>query len=250
MASKQEKRKTPFTNPAVQALRTELTAIRSKVPGTDESRRTLWSKIWSTNVMFNPPNLWITVNPNDTHDPIAQVIAGENIDLDNFLAHVGPTAMVQAKTIATDPYASMKFFHLIAQCTLNTLLGIKVESGRGRHVITRETGIFGTVNAYVGCVEAQGRGSLHMHVLVWLKGSMTASDMETALQSEAFRSQISKFIVENIVTDIGGLSAPDILAAPELKDPSYSHPPNIDYLNPAYVAKLARTVQVHTCHDL
>ncbi|SJL05062.1 uncharacterized protein ARMOST_08434 [Armillaria ostoyae] len=144
LASKQEKRKTPFTNPAVQALRTELTAVRSKVPGTDESRRTLRSKIWSTNVMFNPPNLWITVNPNDTHDPITQVIAGENIDLDNFLAHVGPTATVQSKTIAVDPYASAKFFHLVAQCTLKALLGISVETGRGRHVITRETGIFGT----------------------------------------------------------------------------------------------------------
>lgn len=250
LASRQEKCKTPFTNPAVQALRTELTAVRSKVPGTDESRRTLRSKIWSTNVMFNPPNLWITVNPNDTHDPVAQVIAGENIDLDNFLAHVGPTAALRAKTIAADPYASTKFFHLIAQCTLNALLGISVRSNRGHHVISREKGIFGTVNAYIGTIEAQGRGSLHMHVLIWLKGSLTANEMDTALQSEEFRSHVSTFIAQNIVADIGGLSAPEILAAPELKDPSYSRPPKTDYLDSAHIATLARTVQVHTCHDL
>ncbi|PBK62610.1 hypothetical protein ARMSODRAFT_1024597 [Armillaria solidipes] len=250
LASKQEKRKTPFTNPAVQALRTELTAVRSKVPGTDELRRTLRSKIWSTNVMFNPPNLWITVNPNDTHDPIAQVIVGENIDLDHFLAHVEPTAAVRAKTIAVDPYASTKFFHLIAECTLKALLGISVQSSRGHHVISREKGIFGMVNAYIGTIEAQGRGSLHMHVLIWLKGSLTASEMDTALQSEEFRLRVSTFIAQNIVADIGGLSTSDILAALELKDPSYSCPPKTDYLDPAHIATLARTVQVHTCHDL
>ncbi len=250
LASRQEKHKTPFTNPAVQALRTELTAVRSKVPGTDESRRTLRSKIWSTNVMFNPPNLWITVNPNDTHDPIAQVIVGENIDLDNFLAHVGLTAVLQAKTIAADPYASTKFFHLIAQCTLNALLGISVHSSCGHHVVSREKGIFGMVNAYIGTIEAQGQGSLHMHVLIWLKGSLTAGEMDTALQSEEFHSCVSTFIAQNIVADIGGLTAPDILAAPELKDPSYSCPPKTDYLDPAHIATLARTVQVHTCHDL
>ncbi|SJL05242.1 uncharacterized protein ARMOST_08608 [Armillaria ostoyae] len=250
LASKQEKCKTPFTNPAVQALRTELTAVHSKVPGTDESRRTLWSKIWSMNVMFNPPNLWITVNPNDTHDPIAQVIVGENIDLDHFLAHVGPTAALRAKTIAVDPYTSTKFFHLIAECTLNALLGISVQSSHGHHVISREKGIFGTVNAYIRTIEAQGQGSLHMHVLIWLKGSLTASKMDTALQSEEFHSHVSTFIAQNIVADIGSLSTCDILAAPELKDPSYSCPPKTDYLDPAHIAMLARTVQVHTCHDL
>ncbi|KAF8158851.1 hypothetical protein BJ912DRAFT_1009669 [Pholiota molesta] len=34
--------------------------------------------------VFNPPSLWITINPADTQDPIAQFIAGISFDLDNF----------------------------------------------------------------------------------------------------------------------------------------------------------------------
>ncbi|SJL10774.1 uncharacterized protein ARMOST_14168 [Armillaria ostoyae] len=87
--------------------------VCSKVPGTDESWKTLHLKIWSTTVAFNPPNLWLTINPNDTQDPIAQVITGESIDLDDFVKHSGPSPTVRSKTIAADPYASAKFFHLI-----------------------------------------------------------------------------------------------------------------------------------------
>ncbi|PBK71939.1 hypothetical protein ARMSODRAFT_973480 [Armillaria solidipes] len=252
-ASLQEKRKVPFTNPAIQVLRTELTAVQSKVHGTDESRQTLRSKIWSTTVIFNPPNLWLTINPNDTQDPIAQVIAGEDIDLDDFISHAGPNATLHAKTIAADPYASAKFFHLITECTLSALAGIQVLKSPGRHNILREEGIFGTVQAYIGTVEAQGCGSLHMHVLLWLRGSVTSVQMDDILKKSEFHEWVSQFISQNIVADIGGLSAEEIIRLPELKDPSYSRPPQAAYdsvCSPANIAPLARTLQVHVCHDL
>ncbi|KAK0485295.1 hypothetical protein EDD18DRAFT_704606 [Armillaria luteobubalina] len=130
-AAVEETRKTPFTNPAVQSLRSELIAVRSKVLGTDESRRTLRSKIWSTTVLFNPPNLWITINPNDTHDPITQVLAGERIDLDTFVAQSGPSATVRAKTVAEDPFASAKFFHILIEIIFESLFGITSRKGPG-----------------------------------------------------------------------------------------------------------------------
>lgn len=37
---------------------------------------------------------------------------------------------------------------------------------------TASEGIFGTVKAYYGCVEAQGRGTLHCHMMVWLEGGL------------------------------------------------------------------------------
>ncbi len=107
-------------------------------------------------VAFNPPNLWLTINPNDTQDPIAQVIAEESIDLDDFVVHSGPTVTVHSKTIAADPFASVKFFHLIAWLTLSALGGIDVNTSPGRHAITYQQGIFETIQAYIGTVEAQG----------------------------------------------------------------------------------------------
>ena len=56
-ASQEETRRAPFSNPAVQALRTQLTAVRAKVQGTDESRRTIRSKIWGNDHYVQPPNV-------------------------------------------------------------------------------------------------------------------------------------------------------------------------------------------------
>ena len=50
--------------------------------GSNQSRVQLQSQIWSTCIMKNPPSLWITINPSDLHDPIAQIFAGEDINLD------------------------------------------------------------------------------------------------------------------------------------------------------------------------
>ena len=58
--------------------------------GSDQSQYQLRSQIWSTSIIFGPPTLWITINPTDLHDPIAQVFAGEDIDLDHFSPEMGP----------------------------------------------------------------------------------------------------------------------------------------------------------------
>ena len=80
-ASKEETRGVPFSNPAVRVLRSQLSAVRTKVQGSDESRVSLRGKIWGTNLIHNPPSLWVTINPADSQDPIAQVLAGADIDL-------------------------------------------------------------------------------------------------------------------------------------------------------------------------
>jgi hypothetical protein len=72
-ASKEEQKKQKLSNPTVRALKHHLNAVRSKVMGTDESRTQIRAFIWGMTMMKNPPSLWITINPTDTHDPIAQV---------------------------------------------------------------------------------------------------------------------------------------------------------------------------------
>jgi len=65
--------------------------------------------------MLNPPSLWITINPCDLHDPIAQVFAGENsINMDDLLATLNPPSKKKRmQNIALDPYASANFFHFM-----------------------------------------------------------------------------------------------------------------------------------------
>jgi hypothetical protein len=58
--------------------------------GSDQSRQLYRGQIWGTCLLLGPPSLWITINPVDIHDPIVQVFAGEDIDMDRFIATTGP----------------------------------------------------------------------------------------------------------------------------------------------------------------
>ncbi|KJA16537.1 hypothetical protein HYPSUDRAFT_99432, partial [Hypholoma sublateritium FD-334 SS-4] len=43
----------------------------------------------------------------------------------------------------------------------------------------KDGGVLGHVNAFYGCVEAQGRGSLHCHMLVWIDGALNCDQIRT-----------------------------------------------------------------------
>ena len=124
-AQADEEKGIPISDPAVRLLKSHVNATVGRIMGSDQSRFKLRSQIWSTTIYLGPPYLWITINPIDLHDPIAQVFAGENIDLDNFIATMGPDRDAQAKNIAADPYAAAKFFHFLINTILKTLFQVK-----------------------------------------------------------------------------------------------------------------------------
>lgn len=83
-----------------------------RVMGSNETRAGYRSEIWATSVWKRPMNLWITINPNDLHDPLVQVLAGEQIDMDRFNRRFGPDARKRARNVAFDPYAAAKYFNM------------------------------------------------------------------------------------------------------------------------------------------
>ena len=85
--------------------------------------------------------------------------------------------------MASDPYATAKFFHLMIEMILEVLVRL---SKRQNGIFVRREGIFGTVKSYVGTVEAQGWGSLHLHLLLWLSGALMASELNQALTNDVF----------------------------------------------------------------
>ena len=245
-ASVEEAEGKPFSHEGIRSLRQHLSASRRHVLGTDESRLSMRSKSWSTTAAFGPPSLWITINPSD-QDPIAQVFAGADIDLDRFDATKGPSSTQRGRNMASDPFASAKFFHFMINTLLEVVFGIKKTSSG----LQRSPGIFGSVRAYIGSVEAQGRGTLHLHMLVWLMDAPTGSVMREALMEETFQQRIRSFIEATIHADIDENNLAEILQLPKLTAVSYSRP-----ISPItqredsilQVKGLARTVQLHTCH--
>ncbi|KAI6126362.1 hypothetical protein EDD16DRAFT_1753560 [Pisolithus croceorrhizus] len=166
--------------------------------------------------------LWITINLCDLHDPIAQVFAGEWIDMDNFISMLGPNKEMQAHNIAGDPYMASKFFHFTITTILETLFGIHIT----RHQVLSQKGIFGHVKAYFGVVESQGQGSLHLHMLLWLMDAPTMEEMEVLLTQESFQDQVQAFIQANIWAYLPGLETVESIRniANEV-DIAYSRPP-------------------------
>ena len=246
-ASKEEIDRKPYSNAGIRLLRKNLRAVRTRIQGTDESRLSMRSKVWSTVLLFNPPSLWITINPADTQDPIAQVIAGADIDLDKFCRMSGPNSQDRAITMAQDPYAAAKFFHSIIRILLETVFGIS----KTKYSIHRKEGAYGTVQAYLGTVEAQGRGSLHMHMLVWLKDAPTAKVMQLALQHDQFRQRVVDFIKSTIHADIDGMDTDGLLTMPKETCVSYSRPvdPITDRKgSDKHEKTLARALQFHECN--
>lgn len=65
-------------------------------------------------------------------------------------------------------------------------------------------GILGYVNGYFGVIEAQGRGSLHVHMLVWLKNAPNSDEMLELLMQSQFRDKIAEYINHNIHTYLKG----------------------------------------------
>ncbi|KAI6116438.1 hypothetical protein F5141DRAFT_988058, partial [Pisolithus sp. B1] len=138
-----------ISDPAIHLLCQHLYSTAGQVVGTDQSHYQLGSQIWATSIMYNPPSLWITINPCDLHDPIAQVFAGEHIDMNHFDRVLGPAKDVCTQNVARDSYAAARFFHFMIRTIIQTLFSITATP----HQVLHTKGVFGMVNAYFGVVE-------------------------------------------------------------------------------------------------
>jgi hypothetical protein len=122
LASAEERACKQLSNSTIRSFRNSLSTVRSKAMGTDKSHIKIRSLIWGMCMIKNPPSIWLTINPADTQDPIAQVLCGQQIDLDHFTrADDRPSDIA----IASDPYASASFFHFVINAILEQLLGIR-----------------------------------------------------------------------------------------------------------------------------
>ena len=248
-AQEDEEAGRPILNARVQLLRRHIWATAGRVMGSNASRAHYRGQIWGTSLYLNPVSIWITINPNDLHDPLVQIFAGEKFDMDNFNPTAGPDADARARNVSSDPYAAAKFFKTIVNLLLSKGFGIDVTP----YTTTNRRGILGRVRAYFGVVEAQGRGTLHLHMLMWLVGAPTADEMRELLKTEEFRRRVAEWIRANIRAHLDGLSTADeIKSVPRQGDVAYSRPPVPS--SPTYASDLrdlelrvVRASQVHTC---
>jgi hypothetical protein len=111
-AQRDEENHKPIQNEGVRRLRHHLFATSSHIMGSGNMRMSYRSQIWGGSLWLRPASLWMTINPMDYEDPIPQIFAGEDIDMDTFLSFMGPDPNKRARNVANDPYASAAFLIL------------------------------------------------------------------------------------------------------------------------------------------
>nr|GAT47507.1 ATP-dependent DNA helicase [Mycena chlorophos] len=197
-------RKNPFAKPempgeeAAAKLCSHVSYVAQHVPGSTAEIQRMCQEMFSIVNCEGLPHVFFTLNPADVCNPVAQVLAGRDIDLNKIFDDLAPGAerTIRATTMAENPVASAKFFHLSVKCLLDILFGTRRENG---------IGVFGKVGAYYGVVEAQGRGSLHVHILVWLEHQISPPELQRRIQSDP---QVAQSIYDWF-DDVFSLSFPE-----------------------------------------
>ena len=136
----------------------------------------------------------MTINPADIHSRITLYFAGIDLDLDKVLPQTIPYTYERAQIIAAHPVSTARFFHVL----ISNILTLMVEKG-----------VLGPTKAYFGTVENQGRGSLHLHILIWLDHELTPSQLKESSKDESFRKGLLNYLEDIIKEDLSKFT-PDV----------------------------------------
>ncbi|CAF1311364.1 unnamed protein product [Adineta ricciae] len=176
-----------ITNPRVNMLMTQIRAVGGHVMGSAYSRTALRNQIHG--LIFNQglPSIFMTINPADIHSRIALYFAGIDLDLDRILPETIPSTYERAQIIAAHPIAAARSFNVLISAILKCMV---------------EKGALGPIKAYFGTVENQGRGSLHLHILMWLDHDLTPSQLKESVRNDEFRNGLLSYLEDIIKQDL------------------------------------------------
>ncbi|KAJ6620997.1 hypothetical protein B0H10DRAFT_1723852, partial [Mycena sp. CBHHK59/15] len=121
--------------------------VSDHIPGLVGDVNNMKQQVRSRMICEGLPHFFATVNPADSHNPIAQVFAGQDIDLDKIFHaqdNSGKEPNTRAKAMAENPVAGTQFFHLMVTKFFDIILGAKRAS---------KIGILGKVKGWYAVVE-------------------------------------------------------------------------------------------------
>ena len=144
-------------------LMKDLDHVAGPVKGSNTSKKWMRNEIWSLIYHRGAPFWYITVSPADIKHPLCIYYAGKN---ETFEAEILPYDE-RLRLVCANPVAGARFFDFMVNTFITDILGVGSE----------HRGVYGDVPAYYGTVEQQGRLTLHLHMLIWLMGNLTAQEM-------------------------------------------------------------------------
>jgi hypothetical protein len=176
----------------INTLVKNIRSVSGNAMGSVHKRSSLRSQMHA--LIFNQRlfSIFLTINPADIHHPLAMYFAGIDFDLDNILPESLPSTYELAQIIVSHPVATAKFFHHL----ISSILAAFIEGGSNGGVLRKIKACFGTI-------ESQGRGSLHLHILIWLGHDLTPVDLKNSVQNENFKENLITYLEDIVKKDLG-----------------------------------------------
>lgn len=187
----------------------QVTTASHDLPGSNGYKLSLRNQIRSLITYEGTPTLFITLNPSDRDHPLVRLYAGHDIQVEDHMRGEDLPRWKRSILAARNPAACAKFFDTMITNFIKVILRHKRE-GRG---------LFGKCKGYYGTVEAQGRGTLHCHMLVWLEGHPSPQKLrDNVASSDSYRDQLFKWVesivkcelpgTDTVVTEPAGMPLP------------------------------------------
>lgn len=180
-------------------LMRQVKMVSSHVPGSSASRIAMRNQMRGLMMTKGLPSFYLTINPADVFNPLVKFLAGADIDIDHLFPDQIPDYREQAFLIARNPAVAAKFFNIYMRAFIETVLGYDPAQ------TNLEGGVLGVVKAYFGCVESQGRGTLHCHMLVWLEGGLNPNQIRDRVLKDGeaeFCERLLAYLDDSISTEI------------------------------------------------
>ena len=180
------------TNPRINMLMRQIRTVGGNVMGSADSRAALRTQIHA--MIFNQglPSIFMTINPVDIHGRVAIYFVGVDLDLDTILPEAISSTYERAQIIASHSVATARFFNVLISSILKCMV---------------EKGVLGPSKAYFGTVENQGRGSLHLHIRMWMDHDLTPSKLRELVQNEEFRNGLISYLEDIIKQDLSNFNS-------------------------------------------
>lgn len=181
-----------INNSRINSLLKQIKTVGGNVMGSACSRATLRTKIHA--LIFNQglPSIFMTINPADIHSRIVLYFAGVDLDLDKILPSEIPSTYERAQIVAAHPVTTARFFNVLITSILKCMI---------------EKGVLGPIKAYFGTVENQGRGSLHLHILLWIDHNLTPIQLKELVQNQDFRNGLLSYLEDIIKQDLSNFES-------------------------------------------
>ena len=141
----------------------DLDAVTGKMHGSVTSKKYMQNEIWSLISFLGAPSWYITLSPADIQHPLCVYYAGSQTE---FRPAIIPYDD-RMRSVCANPVAGARFFHFMVETFVTDVLGVN----------TNHCGLYGETGGYYGTVEQQGRLTLHLHMLVWIKGNISPQEM-------------------------------------------------------------------------